>query len=58
MVVVYYDVEKGTHRTIKNVYSVLDDGITDDSVTVCWEGEFVNYSKDILKMYLTSITLY
>ena len=56
MTVVYYDVEKSEHRTIKNVYSVLDDK-GDDFVTVCWETKDAEYSKDISKDWLTSITV-
>lgn len=54
MIVVYYDVEKGKHITIDNVYSVLDDK-NDGFVTVCFEDETREYSKDIPKEYLTSI---
>lgn len=56
MKVVYYDVEKGEHRTISNVYSVLDDN-DDNTVTVCWETKDAEYSKDISKDWLTSISV-
>lgn len=55
MTVVFYDTNKGEHRTIKNVYSVLDDR-DDDFITVCWEAE-TNYSKDIPRDYITSINV-
>lgn len=56
MIVVYYDVEKGKHVTIDNVYSVLDDK-DDGFVTVCFEDETREYSRDIPKEYLTSINV-
>ena len=56
MVVVYYDIEKGEHITINNVYSVLDDK-KDGFVTVCFEDETREYSKDVPKEYLTSINV-
>ena len=56
MKVVYYDVEKGDHVTINNVYSVLDDK-DDDFVTVCYETKDAEYSKDIEKGWLTSISV-
>lgn len=56
MTVVYYDVEKGEHITVKNVYSVLDDK-SDDFVTVCYETKDAEYSRDIEKNWLTSISV-
>lgn len=56
MVVVYYDTDKGKHVTINNVYSVLDDK-DDGFVTVCFEDDVREYSKDIPKERLTSINV-
>lgn len=56
MVVVYYDTEKEKHVTINNVYSVLDDK-NDGFVTVCFEDDVREYSKDIPKEWLTSINV-
>lgn len=63
MTVVFYDTNKGEHRTIKNVYSVLDDK-DDACITVCWEAysllynEEREYSKDIPKELITSINAF
>lgn len=61
MTVVYYDVEKGEHRTIKNVYSILDDSVSskeDDEVTICFDVDDREYYRDIKKELITSINIF
>ena len=61
MTVVYYDVEKGKHITLKNVYSILDDSVSskeDDEVTICFEFNDREYYRDIKKEWITSINVF
>lgn len=61
MTVVYYDVEKSEHRTIKNVYSILDDSVSskeDDEVTICFEVNDRECYRDIKKELITSINIF
>lgn len=61
MTVVYYDVEKSKHITLKNVYSILDDSVSskeDDEVTICFEVNDREYYRDIKKEWITSINVF
>lgn len=59
MTVEYNDLEKNKHRTIENVYSILDDK-DDDFVTVCYDNELTGREeyKDVKKNWITRIGLF